>query len=72
MAPFDTDWPADSIEFCPTPGLQNVFVCGTYKLDQPEEMADEEGDGEASAPKRQHRRGKCLVFSADDHIGDGL
>lgn len=47
---FDTDYPADSLEFCPTPGFQDLFVCGTYKLlDQQEEGF-------------QKRRGQCLVF----------
>lgn len=29
---FDTDYSADSVEWCPTDGFQNLFVCGTYQL----------------------------------------
>ena len=46
----DTDYPADSLEFCPTPGFEDLFVCGTYDLlDLPE-------------GRTQKRRGQCLVF----------
>ena len=42
----DTLLPADSLEFCPSPGFHDIFVCGTYKL---EELSGT-------------RRGQCLVF----------
>lgn len=32
LATFDTEYSADSIEFCPTPGYEHVFTCGTYQL----------------------------------------
>lgn len=32
--PCDTVWPADSVEFCPHEESRNVFVCGTYKLEE--------------------------------------
>lgn len=47
---FDTHYPADSLEFCPTPGFQDVFVCGTYKL-----LDQQEGGP-------QKRRGQCLLL----------
>jgi diphthamide biosynthesis protein 7 len=50
VSSFDTDYPADTLEFCPTPGFQDLFACGTYKLlDQQEEEI-------------QTRKGQCLVF----------
>jgi hypothetical protein len=58
-AAFDTIWPADSVEFCPT-NLQNLLVCGTYKLDSSQEQA--EYSDMNSLPKKQYRRGKCLLF----------
>jgi len=42
----DTVLPADSLEFCPSPGFHEIFVCGTYKLDD----------------QVSTRRGLCLVF----------
>ncbi|PBL01145.1 WD-40 repeat-containing protein [Armillaria gallica] len=51
---FDTIYPADSVEFCPHENLHDIFVVGTYKLDQ------EDGDMERKTP--QHRRGQCRVF----------
>jgi hypothetical protein len=42
----DTVLPADSLEFCPSSGFHNIFVCGTYKL---EELS-------------RTRKGQCLVF----------
>jgi hypothetical protein len=29
---YDTDFPADAVEFCPHPLAQDILVCGTYKL----------------------------------------
>lgn len=55
----DTVFPADSLEFCPSQGAQDVFVCGTYKLDEPRDHL-----GDSGSP--QHRRGQCLVFRTED------
>jgi len=30
----DTIYPADTVEWCPISEYKNVFVCGTYKLDE--------------------------------------
>lgn len=38
----DTLYSADSIEFCPTPGYERWFTCGTYQLLKPEEQEKEE------------------------------
>ena len=29
---FDSVYSADSVEWCPTPGFRDIFVCGTYQL----------------------------------------
>lgn len=31
---YDTIYPADTVEWCPIPKYSNVFVCGTYKLEE--------------------------------------
>ena len=34
---WDTEYSADSVEWCPVPGFQHVLICGTYQLsDSPE------------------------------------
>ncbi len=75
MPGFDTIWPADSAEFCPHPLAQDIFVCGTYKLEQSQgadlTTAYEQNDKndapeDASASKPQTRRGKCLLFRVQD------
>ncbi|KAF5374769.1 hypothetical protein D9758_000260 [Tetrapyrgos nigripes] len=35
----DTGFPADSVEFCPHPDAQDIFVCGTYKLEHSDPSA---------------------------------
>lgn len=74
MSPFDTVFPADTLEFCPHPSAQNIFVCGTYNLDQPtqstpetvpEQAETDESPPPLPKPQPQHRRGKCLVFEVD-------
>ncbi|CAD6244171.1 GSCOCG00013282001-RA-CDS [Cotesia congregata] len=44
---FDTEFSADSVEWCPIEGFQDLFVCGTYQL-----FPDEEGTGTKSGQKR--------------------
>lgn len=55
----DTALPADSIEFCPSPGLTHIFAVGTYKLEEGKANAD---DQQLEVPQR---RGKCLLFEVD-------
>uniref|UniRef100_A0A2M3ZBJ6 methylated diphthine methylhydrolase n=1 Tax=Anopheles braziliensis TaxID=58242 RepID=A0A2M3ZBJ6_9DIPT len=45
-----TDQPADSVEWCPHPGREDLFVCGTYQL----------REGESSPYDK--RRGTILLF----------
>ncbi|KAF8445936.1 WD-40 repeat-containing protein [Boletus edulis BED1] len=65
---FNTFWPADSVEFCPHDGSQDVFVCGTYNLESTQESIDD--DTEIPPKTIQQRRGKCLVFRLSS--ADGL
>ena len=50
---FDTVQPADCLEFCPHPHATDIFVCGTYQLNERKD---------ADVPLRQ---GQCLVFNID-------
>jgi hypothetical protein len=60
----DTVLPADSVEFCPHPYASNIFVCGTYKL-QEEQNPSPPSSGLANASQNQIRTGQCLVFEVD-------
>ncbi|KAH9049337.1 WD-40 repeat-containing protein [Lactarius hengduanensis] len=62
----DTVLPADSVEFCPHPEASDIFVCGTYKLE------DQQSDqGASKSPAAQIRRGQCLVFEVhSEHSED--
>ena len=61
----DTDLPADSVEFCPHPEAPNVFVCGTYKLQEEQNSSPTSSSGPANASQNQIRTGQCLVFEVD-------
>ncbi|OJT15836.1 hypothetical protein TRAPUB_3434 [Trametes pubescens] len=76
MTGYDTIWPADSVEFCPHPDATDVFVVGTYKLEDSEKIEtastaddapDDSGTPPPEAPKKpQKRRGKCMLFRLRD------
>ena len=59
---FDTGFPADSLEFCPNRIASDIFVCGTYKLDEDSFSAGNQRTGP------QHRRGQCLVFQVSNAV----
>jgi diphthamide biosynthesis protein 7 len=74
---FDTFYPADSIEFCPSPQYSQYFVCGTYKLEEqkvdptPVKLPDtghEEGEDliVEAIPKTQSRVGRLFVMYSKD------
>lgn len=51
---FDTVLTADSVEWCPVPGLEDILACGTYQLNQHE--------GGSST-----RLGSLMLFHWDGH-----
>lgn len=60
----DTVLPADSVEFCPHPDASDIFVCGTYKLQEEQNPSPTPSSGPAAnaAGQNQIRTGQCLVF----------
>ncbi|OCH96160.1 WD-40 repeat-containing protein [Obba rivulosa] len=64
MAAFDTAHPADSVEFCPRPGQQDILVCGTYQLHQSGSPQPPTCDDDLANTAPQLRTGKCLLFRA--------
>jgi hypothetical protein len=71
MHSIDTVLPADSVEFCPHPDASNIFVCGTYKLQEEQNpslspsSSSSSGPDPANASQNQIRTGQCLVFEVD-------
>jgi hypothetical protein len=63
----DTELPADSVEFCPHPDASNIFVCGTYKLE------DQQSDqGVPQTPASQIRNGQCLVYEVHSENSEDI
>ncbi|XP_065366057.1 diphthine methyltransferase [Calliphora vicina] len=54
----DTEYSADSIEWCPHPDYNNYFVCGTYQLEE-----NQEGSSTATPPCR--RKGRIYLYKFD-------
>ena len=72
MASFDTDFPADCLEFCPKDQYQDLFVCGTYKLlDQASSSTSESGPS-TNANSPQKRIGQCLAFRLATDTSDEI
>jgi diphthamide biosynthesis protein 7 len=76
LATTDTIYSADSIEWCPHPGSEDIFVCGTYQVlehkagegsasantsAEADSESDDEG-AEQSGPRQTERTGRLLVF----------
>ena len=74
MHPFDTVFPADCVEFCPHPDASDIFVCGTYKLEQDSVAIDVHDDDKPypvlTRAAQQKRMGKCLVFQVTSAEND--
>ncbi|WWC87782.1 uncharacterized protein L201_002674 [Kwoniella dendrophila CBS 6074] len=78
LAYIDTIYSADSIEWCPFEGYQDIFVCGTYQIVKPEEQPkstdniersdseDEDDEIDAGPSKPTQRVGRLLVFQVGE------
>uniref|UniRef100_A0A1I8PQF6 methylated diphthine methylhydrolase n=2 Tax=Stomoxys calcitrans TaxID=35570 RepID=A0A1I8PQF6_STOCA len=56
----DTEYSADSVEWCPHPDFKNLFVCGTYQL---KESSEENHDATMAAC---HRKGRIYLYKFDE------
>ncbi|XP_075155113.1 diphthine methyltransferase isoform X2 [Haematobia irritans] len=57
----DTEYSADSVEWCPHPGYNNLFVCGTYQLKEKTE------DNPGETPVCQ-RKGRIYLYEFDTNL----
>lgn len=60
----DTEYSADSVEWCPQPGFTDYFLCGTYQLIEHESATDEPPAESAPLPSTK-RKGRLYVFHYD-------
>ncbi len=70
LAQVDTVYSSDSIEFCPVPGHERYFTCGTYQLLDPVtgELAPPPGSAAANAEGSDlpaPRVGRLLLYALD-------
>lgn len=56
----DTEYSADSIEWCTHPNYKHIFVCGTYQL-------EEKKDDNVDAPSPCHRKGRIYLYEFDKY-----
>ncbi|XP_078691350.1 diphthine methyltransferase-like isoform X1 [Branchiostoma floridae x Branchiostoma belcheri] len=65
----DTEYSADSVEWCPVPGYQDVMVCGTYQLAQQEAQSSSPDDpGATCVPQTRLGRLLCYNLLTEDAI----
>ncbi|WWC68733.1 uncharacterized protein I206_102667 [Kwoniella pini CBS 10737] len=77
LAYIDTVYSADSIEWCPFVGFQNIFICGTYQIIKPdpkeevktsikdENDSDSDEEFELEPSKPTERIGRLLIFQVE-------
>ncbi|XP_029168154.1 diphthine methyltransferase isoform X2 [Nylanderia fulva] len=63
---FDTEFPADSVEWCPTEPFRDILVCGTYKLIERKEGSKEEDAEENAKEEKCKRTGRIYLFRVAD------
>lgn len=72
LCSLDTIYSADSIEWCPIPGYENILACGTYQLKAPEDsnplqdVEVREEEEELTKKEEPHKRlGRVLIYKWD-------
>ncbi|XP_054440674.1 diphthine methyltransferase [Pteronotus mesoamericanus] len=58
----DTEYTADSVEWCPLEGCRRLLACGTYQLRAPE------GESELDAAKPQTRLGRLYLYTCKEDL----
>ncbi|XP_048202994.1 diphthine methyltransferase isoform X2 [Perognathus longimembris pacificus] len=63
----DTEFTADTVEWCPLDGCQRLLACGTYQLCRPEDLpAGPESQGGLDLDQPQVRLGCLYLFSFNE------
>jgi len=57
---WDTEYSADSVEWCPISPYQNIFVCGTYQLDTTANTEVEKREAEGSIKNLEMSEGSAI------------
>uniref|UniRef100_A0A8C0MH91 Diphthine methyltransferase n=1 Tax=Canis lupus familiaris TaxID=9615 RepID=A0A8C0MH91_CANLF len=60
----DTEYTADSVEWCPLEGCRHLLACGTYQLQKPgDQAADPESKSAPDLDEPQIRLGRLYLYS---------
>ncbi|WOO85170.1 Diphthine methyltransferase [Vanrija pseudolonga] len=70
LAQVDTLYSADSIEFCPHPGFEKWFTCGTYQLLKPDEQAKADVEARAEGANAEEATTVKVGHSDSDNDDD--
>uniref|UniRef100_A0A8C4M1B9 Diphthine methyltransferase n=1 Tax=Equus asinus TaxID=9793 RepID=A0A8C4M1B9_EQUAS len=63
----DTEYTADSVEWCPLEGCRHLLACGTYQLRKPEDQpADPESKSGLDIDEPQVRLGRLYLYSFNE------
>ncbi|XP_019496815.1 PREDICTED: diphthine methyltransferase [Hipposideros armiger] len=63
----DTEYTADSVEWCPLEGRRRLLACGTYQLRKPEHQpARPDGKSASAADEPQARLGRLYLYSLSE------
>uniref|UniRef100_A0A8C3WKY6 Diphthine methyltransferase n=1 Tax=Catagonus wagneri TaxID=51154 RepID=A0A8C3WKY6_9CETA len=61
----DTEYTADSVEWCPLEGCRHLLACGTYQLKKPEEQPADPSGLDVDVPQTRLGRLYLYSFNAD-------
>nr|XP_025720689.1 diphthine methyltransferase [Callorhinus ursinus] len=63
----DTEYTADSVEWCPLEGCRHLMACGTYQLQKPEDRpSDPESKSGLDVDEPQVRLGRLYLYSFNE------
>ncbi|XP_067015071.2 diphthine methyltransferase [Anabrus simplex] len=67
---WDTEYSADSVEWCPVQPYHHIFVCGTYQLSQESELQENSSSsdvrtGEETVSRKIQKFGRLYLFCID-------
>ncbi|XP_072044446.1 diphthine methyltransferase-like [Amphiura filiformis] len=65
----DTEYSADSVEWCPIDGFKDVLACGTYQLEDAAQDSNQD-ENSSSSQSQPHRRrlGKLILYTLHSDI----
>ena len=65
---YDTEYSADSVQWCPIPGYQHVLLCGTYQLGQQTQNQEEKSQQVSLLSFRHPTERYCIQVTSFDNV----